>query len=131
MEGLPKGEEVSEIECKSAEDIQSKLKDLLKTLITVGEIDKKDIVILGGHSMGNSSLGPEKRLKLGKWIIDSTKEPVKDPIRYHTYMKFKGCESPVVILIDYDQENPRWDKTGTLIAMSRARSLLYVFKKSW
>ena len=36
-------------------------------------------------------------------------------------MKYKGCESKVVILLDVDDNDPRWsNKHGIYTAMSRA-----------
>lgn len=38
-----------------------------------------------------------------------------------TYMKFKGCESKVVILPDVDETDERWaNRNGIYTAMSRA-----------
>ena len=41
-------------------------------------------------------------------------------------MKFKGCESEVVILLDVDPADPRWDSTGLYTAMSRATHRLVI-----
>jgi len=42
-------------------------------------------------------------------------------------MKFKGCESDVVILIDVDKNDPRWKAhEAYYTAISRARHLLYI-----
>ncbi len=44
-------------------------------------------------------------------------------------MKFKGCDNKVVILIDVDEKDRRWNATGLYTAMSRAKSQLFVLKK--
>ena len=45
-------------------------------------------------------------------------------------MKFKGCEAPVIIIIDVDKEDDRWIETSALyMSMSRAQSLLIVIYK--
>jgi hypothetical protein len=131
MKELPLGEVVREENCISPEDVQIKLKEILDSLLKRERVCIDDVVILGGHSMKNSSLGPDPSLKIGKWGIESDLQKEGELIRYHTYMRFKGCESPVVILIDYDPADKRWDSRGSLIAMSRARSLLYVLQKCW
>ena len=41
-------------------------------------------------------------------------------------MKFKGCEASVVILLDVDARDSRWDTTGLYTAMSRATHLLII-----
>ena len=51
-------------------------------------------------------------------------------IQYATYMKFKGCESRVVILLDVDDSDPRWnDRRGIYTAMSRAVHELVILRK--
>ena len=49
-------------------------------------------------------------------------------VSYHTYMKFKGCEASVVILLDVDEADPRWNRTGLYTAMSRAMHRLVILK---
>ena len=50
-------------------------------------------------------------------------------IAYFTYMKYKGCESKVVILQDVDDEDERWaSKNGIYTAMSRAVHQLAIIR---
>ena len=51
-------------------------------------------------------------------------------ISYFTYMKFKGCESKVVILLDVDENDRRWGKEGMYTAMSRAVHQLIILRKN-
>ena len=53
-------------------------------------------------------------------------------VSYMTYMRFKGCESDAVILLDVDAENDsRWATRERLYcAMSRARVILYVLYRN-
>jgi len=45
-------------------------------------------------------------------------------------MKFNGCESPIVFVIDVDKDDLRWSQNSELYtAMSRAQSLLIVVNK--
>ena len=53
----------------------------------------------------------------------------KKEVPYYTYMKFKGCEAKVVILLDVDENDPRWDRAGLYTAMSRAIHRLIILKK--
>jgi len=47
-----------------------------------------------------------------------------------TYMKFKGCEASVAILIDVDKSDPRWSDNALYTAMSRAQNLLIILWKT-
>ena len=51
-------------------------------------------------------------------------------IAYYTYMKFKGCEAKVVILLDVDEQEPRWNASGMYTAMSRAVHQLVILRKA-
>ena len=51
-------------------------------------------------------------------------------VAYYTYMKFKGCDSKIVILLDVSDKDPRWDATGMYTALSRAVSQAYILRKS-
>ena len=46
-----------------------------------------------------------------------------------TYMKFKGCEAKVVILLDVDENDFRWRREGMYTAMSRAVHQLIILRK--
>ena len=49
-------------------------------------------------------------------------------VAYYTYMKFKGCEAKIVILLDVDDKDPRWNKNGMYTAMSRATHQLIILR---
>ena len=67
---------------------------------------------------------------MGNFIIEREAEPGSNAIRYETYMRFKGCESDVVILLDVDPKDDRWSKNALYTAISRAKFLLYVLYKT-
>ena len=46
-------------------------------------------------------------------------------------MKFKGCDADIVILLDLDKSDSRWNHSGIYTAASRAKNLLYVIKKDY
>lgn len=99
----------------------------LKRLTEEKHITADKIVILGAHAPNHTSIG--ESLNVGGFQIVS--RPVaaneKNCIRYYTYMKFKGCESEVVILLDVDPADPRWANTmGLYTAMSRATHQLII-----
>ena len=50
-------------------------------------------------------------------------------VAYYTYMKFKGCDSKIAILLDVTDKDPRWDAIGMYTALSRAISQVYVLRK--
>ena len=45
-------------------------------------------------------------------------------------LRFKGCDSKIVILLDVSDKDPRWDATGMYTALSRATSQAYILRKS-
>ena len=67
--------------------------------------------------------------KVGNFVIEREPESGSNIIRYETYMRFKGCEADVVILLDVDLEDERWNKNALYTAISRAKYLLYVLYK--
>ena len=68
---------------------------------------------------------------MGRYRIVSTASPLKKlEVRYFTFMKYKGCESPVVILLDVDDDDLRWkNRRGIYTAMSRAVNELIILYK--
>ena len=64
----------------------------------------------------------------GFTVIENGK-PDLGRIPYFTYMKYKGCESDVVILLDVGENDKRWNDKGLCTAISRARHLLYIIRK--
>jgi hypothetical protein len=79
--------------------------------------------------MENSSIGNNS--SLGRYYIVNRPAVTEIPeVAYYTYMKFKGCEARVVILLDVDENDPRWNKKGMYTAMSRAVHKLIILKKA-
>ncbi len=100
----------------------------LRQLVREHKIQLSDIVILGGHSLKNTCI---RTTELGEFFVneENSVENVKK-VNYKTYMKFKGCEAPVVIIIDVDKDDERWKENSALYtSMSRAQSLLIVVYK--
>ena len=101
----------------------------LDKLLTYEKISTQDVVILGAHSLEHTSLCD--KTQIGKYkIITQDKCPAKSEVRYFTYMKYKGCESKVVILFEVDENDPRWsDRRGIYTAMRRAMHNLIILQK--
>ena len=125
MPNAPLGADVHVLHGNSRKNLEKELHRLV-----IGEkIHLKDIVILGAHSLQNTSLGNNPNV--GKFHIVSTDQPLQQyQINYFTYMKYKGCESKVVILLDVDNNDPRWNnRHGIYTAMSRAiHELIVIYK---
>ena len=102
----------------------------LTRLVDQEKISLHDIVILGAHSLKNTSIG--SNFRVGRFEIVPNALPCrKNEISYFTYMKYKGCESKVVILLDVDDNDSRWsNKHGIYTAMSRAmHKLIMLYSK--
>ena len=120
--GMPEGVPVRTIEG----DCRENLEVLLDKLVNRQKIACSSITIIGAHSLGHTSIGKDRTIA-GVRISDGS-EP--GAVAYYTYMKFKGCDSKIVILLDVSDKDPRWDATGMYTALSRAISQAYVLRKS-
>ena len=116
MDSAPAGADVRVLHGNCRQNLAAELERLAleeNVLLT-------DIVILGGHLLEHTSIGDDPTL--GKFNVVSRKAELgTGEVSYYTYMKFKGCEAKVVILLDVDENDPRWaDRSGIYTAMSRA-----------
>ena len=103
------------------------LGDVLAKLTLEDKVNPTEIVVLGGHSLCNTSLG-ESGMAGEFQVIEQPEQLAKKQVPYYTYMKFKGCDAGVVILLDVDETDPRWNRTGLYTAMSRAMHRLIILK---
>lgn len=104
------------------------LEQELERLVTIERIPPHEIVILGGHALEHTSIGDN--FDAGRFhIVNRTATVGAMEISYFTYMKFKGCEAKVVILLDVDEADPRWNANGIYTAMSRAVHQLVILRK--
>lgn len=126
MDHSPMGNEVIE---KHGTDGRALLEETLDQLIKVDKVNYSDIVVLAGHSLKNTCIGDNP--VVGDWTLAEQHQGAlpSHTIRFYTYMKFKGCEAGVVILLDVDDQDPRWSSAGLYTAMSRAIHQLIILRK--
>ena len=91
-------------------------------------VAREDVVVIGGHSLVNSSLGNDANIGVYR-LVEQPNSLHSKEVAYYTYMKFKGCESKVVILLDVDENDPRWNRNGLYTAMSRAAHQLIILRR--
>ncbi|MDD3588004.1 MAG: hypothetical protein PHQ75_12555, partial [Thermoguttaceae bacterium] len=110
-------------------DCRKNLEAELTRLVTQEQVSLADIVILGGHSMANT--WPGAKPGVGRFrIVNHEAVSSRNEVAYYTYMKYKGCESKVVILFEVSDDDPRWQDTrGKYTAMSRAVHQLIILQK--
>ena len=121
-EKAPAGAEVREL----TGDCRELLASELNRLIHEEGVPPSCIVILGTHAMQNTSIGEDSVVGGVRIVSHPLTQGEENCVRYYTYMKFKGCEAAVVILLDVDPHDPRWNTTGLYTAMSRATHQLII-----
>lgn len=125
MEESPVGEKVVEFSSLLPRQRRRQLGRILHDLVNNQGIEPDRIVVLGGHSMGNTCIGTNP--EVGSFTLTEKQEGGPGVIHYHTYMKFKGCEADAVILLDVNRQDKRWAAdTALYTTISRAKHLLYI-----
>ena len=125
MDSAPEGSDIHVLHG----DSRVLLERELERLVMEEGVPLRGIVILGGHALEHTSLGGETRLGRFRIVNRAAREGAME-VAYYTYMKFKGCESKVVILLDVDDADERWkDPHGIYTAMSRAVHQLIIIRK--
>lgn len=123
------GENVNIQSYKDNEDQSYKLLKYVKNLKSQG-LNVGDIVILSPYSFENSCLKGENLFKsVCKFqsIINLKYRNIQsDSVKFCTIHSFKGLESKVIILIDVDKLADADRKLLNYIAISRAKTMLYI-----
>ncbi len=119
--GMPEGRAVKTLEG----DCRENLGLILDKLINHQKIKRESITILGAHNLNHTSIGADPVVN-GFRIVEGS---FGGAISYHTYMKFKGCDNKVIILLDVDEHDKRWGRAGIYTALSRATSQAYILRK--
>ena len=105
----------------------SELRKQLQSLLT-GGVNANNIVILSKYKKENSILKDESTLcNLPIKEIDNISYANKNIIKYCTVQSFKGLESDIVFYIDIDGFSDTKNRMINYVALSRAKSFLYVF----
>ena len=119
--GMPEGRAVKTLEG----DCRENLGLLLDKLINRQKVKRESITILGAHNLDHTSIGADPVVN-GFRIVEGS---FGGAISYYTYMKFKGCDNKVIILLDVDGHDKRWGRAGIYTALSRATSQAYILRK--
>jgi len=122
----PEGVPVQESINPSPAGRRRKVGAILQELVNEQGLSPDRIVILGGHRIDGTSLPPGSRVGDFTVVEGGGKGP--RTVRYHTYMKFKGCEADAVILLDVDPSDSRWSDRAVYTTASRAKHVLYVVR---
>ena len=101
-------------------DQASHLQETLDHLLRDG-VRQDDIVLLSAVRMSHSVAN-----ELQEYPISTERTERKNKLLFSTVHSFKGLESPVVILIDFDSIDYNQRKHLLYVGMTRARSALYV-----
>jgi hypothetical protein len=124
------GEDVIREGYDNKSEVKSKLTKLIKNLKAQGA-NLGDVVILSPYSFERSSLEGENIFKSICSFQNITgldyNHVMKDYLKFSTIHSFKGMESKIIILIDIDKFDDSQARLLNYVAISRARTLLYLF----
>lgn len=113
-------------------ELTKQLKKTIKDLVKKG-VDLNEVIILLPYRFENSSLSGENIFKSICSFKRATEldfiSPLPNTLRYSTVHSYKGLEAKIIILLDFDFMTDK-HKLLSYIAMSRAKTLLYVFYDS-
>ena len=130
-ENVPEGSPIERYSAKTPFETRNILAKLLHNLIVNEGISNESIVVLGAHNLNNTSLGDDNHIKTFT-ILENRELPDEKSVAYHTFYKFKGCESDVVVILDYTLRDRHWAQQGALYtAMTRAKHKLYIIGKDF
>ncbi len=113
---------------RQGEEMARMLEEEFTELFSRDRVSASNVVVLGAHSLAHTSLGASPQV--GPYILKEGGGMLSPwEIAYYTYMKFKGCEASVVILLDVTPQDPRWSRQGLYTAMSRAVHKLIILQR--
>lgn len=124
------GNDVQKIAYKYNNNQQDEVRNIVKNLKSQG-IRNSEIAILSKKPYKFSVFEGRNFLKDMSTQIElvgeyNNKETINEYIKFSTIRKFKGLESKVVILCDVDSVNDEESRMLNYVAVSRAKTLLYV-----
>jgi hypothetical protein len=132
LAGLPDGPEPVVHEVAGPADERDAVRRVLHELIHEQGLAPAQVVILGGHRIGNSSFAEGRRL--GNFSVRDAAEPDEpNSIRYATVHKFKGLEADAVLLVGIGEPSRVYDEAAwrrfVYVGGTRARAVLHVFTR--
>ncbi len=121
----PQGPQPEWIEAEG-EDQYERLAELIKTLKEKQHVELCDIVVLTPHGLSRTQLAT--RPKIGRYRLYEYGVPNSAGVRWSTVRRFKGLESPIVILVEFDDLITESSSFRGLayVGMTRAQDALYV-----
>ena len=124
----PAGTPVEVVIASGKKQMRSELQRLIKDLVTVNGIAEHDVVILSSESFSKIQANAKgAMLKIGDRIdsfrLITADEQVKG-IRLDTIRRFKGLESPVIIVVEHVDTNNKL----RFLAYTRAQAHLIVIR---
>jgi DNA helicase IV len=128
---VEKGIEPVEVQVQSDQHEIIETEKVINRLVLKDKIDPHKIVILGKHSLKESSFGEFSKIGNFTIVEDYFIDPRQDTIRYLSVYRFKGLEADCVLFTGIGRparadirEDP---KAVLLTGASRAKKLLYLF----
>lgn len=126
LPGSPVGEHVMAFYPKTPEEARQQLTDAIHALRT-RNISERNITILGARAKPEDTFIGKDTTIDGFRIVSPEKSKRKaGTIEYYTCMRFKGCESNTLILIDVDPNSEDWEQRKLYTATSRAANRLII-----
>lgn len=104
----------------AGDNLRSLIEDQINELTLVEGIPPEQIAVLTGCAVGSSVLS--EAAVLGEHPVTNASEPRAGHIVLDSVHRFKGLDSPVVLLVDMDQASA--EPELPYVALSRAKSLL-------
>lgn len=125
----PPGLPVEVHTCRTALAERQAVRAVVELLVKQHGLTTRDIVILNPHTLKNSSLAEPAALGAFRLSEDRVVAD-RHTIAYRTIRRFKGLESPCVLLTGIRDHDPQCTPLDRYVAASRAKHLLHVFERS-
>lgn len=122
----PEGECVEEFHPDTAEDGRRILETLLHNLRTRG-VRGDEITLLGARGdFRKTVIGENADIDGFRIRSPKSRKFVPALVEYFTILRFKGCETGTLILLDVDPASPDWEPRRLYTAVSRAVNRLFI-----
>lgn len=126
LPGSPVGEDVMVFRPGTPEEARKNLEDAIHALRT-RSIPERNITILGARAKPEETfIGNDTTLDGFRIVSPENSKRKKGTIEYYTCMRFKGCESNTLILIDVEPNSFDWTNCKLYTSTSRASNRLIV-----